>query len=363
MWQVAVYTEHQHDQFLATNRRFELRKPAGEITWQLYETAPAAMADGDADAIDMRVDSTSLLIDCRGMDQTFELSDGSSFSTDVPVQAPLPVMFRVGEAWIEVRPAVPLANLDLQPLSSGKKEPAAQAPVASRGPDGETVAKWLAAAGQLHRLAASSPTFFDAAAQIALDCTGLNAAFVLTPNDGQWTIAGSAIQQPEHGISFEYRAVELVCEQPDVWRRLPQVVVDANASSIEGSNESIVVAPVRGDAGSIVAVVYGVRHNRSDNRRRGIRTLEARVIESIAEAVSVGIARRQQEVEAARQRVCWSTHSPPQSSNTCIDIRRRSPRRCAKLLSSSQTCEILRASPNDCLQTTLANWWRRSWNC
>jgi adenylate cyclase len=63
------------------------------------------------------------------------------------------------------------------------------------------------------------------------------------------------------------------------------------------------VVPVRSETGEVIAAVYGVRHGQGDNRRRGIRTLEARVIELIADAVATGMARRQQEIESARQRV------------------------------------------------------------
>jgi adenylate cyclase len=300
MWQVAVYNEHQHDQFRAVNENFALVKGSSDIAWRL-ENVPTKASD--AASIRFRVKAGTVVIDCRGSDAGIQLACGSSFSCGVPIELTLPSVFQLGETWIEVRPESSSDALKLQPLHVTRDGKLARSPSTthSRGPDADTVAKWLAAAGQLHRHAASSPTFFDTAAQIALESTGLDAAIVVTRTGDAWQIAGSAVPHPEHGVAFDAAAIELAEKQPVVWRRPPRVVV--SAVDVHAKDESIVVAPVRSDAGEVIAVVYGVRHGQGDNRRRGIRTLEARVIELIADAVAAGMARRHQEIESARQRV------------------------------------------------------------
>ena len=304
MWQVAVYNEHQHDQFRAAHERFTLVWGAEETSWCLtdgHKKVPGAVS------IRVRANAEAVVVDCRGASAGVELAGGSSFSCGVPVELPLPSIFKFGDSWIEVRAESSADALGLEPLHATRGD-ASNRPhppgAASRGPDAETVAKWLAAAGKLHRVAASSPTFFDTAAQITLESTGLDAAWVLSRIGSQWSIAGSAVPSPEHGIAFETAAVELMQARPDVWRRSPRIIAAAKlVPQSKPADESIVVAPVRNDAGEIIAAVYGVRHGQSDNRRRGIRALEARVVELIADSVAVAMARREQEIECARQRV------------------------------------------------------------
>lgn len=307
MWQVAVYSEHQHQQFRAAGSRFALLKSTSDERWRLVDENPDS---SNAAVVGFQVAGESIRIDFRNVDGGVTLADGSSFSSAVPIELSLPTIFQLGETWIEIRPQAPVVQLGLERLHAQRKAAVVPSPAttaAGRGPDAATVAKWLTAAAQLHRMAASSPDFFNAAAQIALDATGLDAALVLTLNNGDWSIVGSAVLQPEHGIWFEHAAVELLQQEPDIWRRPPHVLVDTETTDAARltnlTDESIIVAPVRGETGDLVAAVYGVRHGRGDNRRRGVRTLEARVIDTIAEAVSVGLIRREKEIESARQRV------------------------------------------------------------
>ncbi len=304
MWHVAVFSEHQHDQFLATHERFSLVKRDGDVCWRFedgtYEGQAAAL-------VRIRVSSGAIVVACQEMNAAIELAGGDSFSCGVPIELPLARVFRIGEIWIEVRDSSSSVLPSLEPLHGERAVASGNSPAtgnARRGPDAQTVAQWLAAAGRLHRVASSSPTFFDTASAIALDAAGLDAALVLLRDGDQWRIIGSAVPRPEHGIAYERSAVELVLRRPDVWRSpTPFDARDAVAAEALHIDESIVAAPVRNDAGEIIAVLYGVRHSLGDNRRRGIRTLEARVIELIADAVAAGMARREREIESARQRV------------------------------------------------------------
>lgn len=304
MWHVAVFSEHQHDQFLATHERFSLIKRDGDLCWRFEDGIDEAHA---AALIRIRVNGDAIVVNCREISTAIELAGGGSFSCCVPIELPLARVFKIGELWIEVRDASSSVIPSLEPLHGERAITSGEGPAAGnarRGPDAQTVAEWLTAGGRLHRVAASSPTFFDTAAAIALEAARLDAAMVLLRDGVHWKIAGSAVPRPEHGIAYERSAVELVLRQPDVWRSpTPLDAGDAVAAEALRIDESIVAAPVRNDAGEIIAVLYGVRHSLGDNRRRGIRTLEARVIELIADAVAAGMARREQEIESARQRV------------------------------------------------------------
>jgi adenylate cyclase len=213
-----------------------------------------------------------------------------------------------------VRDVEAIASAGLEPLHRAQRSPNGRPSLP--GPDAETVARWLASVGQLHRTPASAPEFYATAARMTIESTGLDAAMVLVRREDNWQIAGSAVPRPQHGISYDSAAVAHVFDQPEVWRRPTRPVVEPSlADEVDDATEtdqSIVIAPVFNDQRDVIAVVYGVRHGLSDNRRRGIRPLEARVVELMADAVGSGMARRAQELEAARQQVLLEqAFSPP----------------------------------------------------
>jgi adenylate cyclase len=306
MWHVAVYNSRQHDQFAVTSGHFSLAKTGPNDCWKLVagEVEPVA-----APALRFRSDVDAMVVDPRELGVGVELPSGHCYLPTVPAELPLPCLFSVGDCWFEVRSATTAdAAAGLEPLPGGRQggggTPTSPSEKVLTGPDAETVAKWLTIAGRLHRLAANSRDFLAQAAKLAVESTGLDAAMVLARDGVGWRIDGSALSNPQYGISFEHAPLELMLKQPDVWRRpTPKTAAGIIAGDELQSLESVVVAPVRDESGAIVAALYGVRHSRGDNRRRGIRTLEARVIELLADAVGVGIARRRQEIEAARQRV------------------------------------------------------------
>jgi adenylate cyclase len=66
---------------------------------------------------------------------------------------------------------------------------------------------------------------------------------------------------------------------------------------------AVVASPLCNAAGHLVGAIYGYRSVRAGNHRRGIRYLEAHMIELLAGAVSQGIARLEHEAEVERRRV------------------------------------------------------------
>ena len=306
MWQVAIYNARQHDQFSVASARFLLASAGPDDCWKLVgcEGNPVP-----SPVLRFRAEDNALVVDPRELGVGVELPSGHCYLPTVPAELPLPCIFSVGDTWIEVRVAADAgAVAALEPLH-GDREGGSVAPALPNesilaGPDAQTVAKWLTVAGQLHRLAASSPEFFAEAAKLAVQSTGLDAAMVLVRDGDGWRISGSALSNAQYGISFELAPLERMLKQPNVWRRpTPKTAAGIIAGNELQSLESVVVAPVRDELGAVVAALYGVRHSRGDNRRRGIRTLEARVVELLADAVGIGIARRRQEIESARQRV------------------------------------------------------------
>ncbi len=163
------------------------------------------------------------------------------------------------------------------------------------GPSSATVTQWLAKAGQLHRAAAGSPEFYADAARFAVETVGLDAAWVLAHRDGGWHLVGSCLPCSEYNVQLNAAALKQLEQQPVAWYQ--------PTSENISKTQALVVAPVLDVKGKLVAAVYGVRNTEGENRRRGIRPLEARLVQLLAESVAVGIARLDQETQAARTRV------------------------------------------------------------
>jgi adenylate cyclase len=327
MWQIAVYDREQHEQFCSVRARFSLVRLGGEHRWRFSDDE----VDAPGTVLEMRVDGDNLRLECRGVAGHVERDDGAAFWAGKIIELTLPSLFRIEQAWFEIRSAGDGPASDLEPLHRAKGKSASGARGA--GPEAETIARWLSSVSQLHRTAASAPEFFTTAAQLTLESTGLDAAIVLTRMGDAWQIAGSAIPRPEYGVSYDASALALVFDRPEVWRS-PVAKANVETEPPQTSQQSVVVAPVFDEQGDVVAAVYGMRHGQGDNRRRGIRPLEARVVELMADAVGVGMARRAQEVESARQQVMLEQAFSP----AVIEHLRRRPE---ALAGQTRECTLL----------------------
>jgi len=206
------------------------------------------------------------------------------------MQAPPPMVPLLATELIEFNPALPNAQ------STGEDR--------WSGPSSETMTRWLADASKLHRAAAGSPEFYADAARFAVDTVGLDAAWVLSFRDDHWHLVGSCLPCPDYDVQPDSTALKQLEQQPVAWYQ-PN-------SEITTENHSLVVAPVLDSDGKLIAAVYGVRDTRGKNRRQGIRPLEARLVQLLADSVAVGIARLEQETEATRARVLLEqAFSPP----------------------------------------------------
>lgn len=360
MWQFAVYNGRQHDQFRVTTAEFNLAKNRQSGRWE--PTLAAHAMDGEHLSIRIRPSGDAIVIDCRGFDDHAKFPDGGSLHCHVPMEVSLPTMFQLGGDWFEIKlETVRPETLLLEPLHAQAN---ANRPTGARqGPDSATVGKWLDAVSELHRTAASSDAFYSHAAAIAVRSTGLDAAMVLLRDGDGWQIAGSAITEPRYGVSFDPAALDLMATQPDVWRRPTAGVRNDRLPLPEGAGrdpqDSIVVAPVLGEFGEIIAAMYGIRHGHGDNRRLGVRTLEARVIEVLADGVAAGLARRQAEVDAARRQVLLEQAFSPEVAQhllrqpnalagqtreaTMLFADLRGFTRLADTLTAAESCELLSA--------------------
>jgi len=295
MHQIAIYNDGQHEQFSCSTDSFVLR-----ACFPLRGPAESGLWVPVWDA-DQPLNTSDLLFHFADNTVTF---DGDT--------RPLPCLLQVGATWIEIALSDPLRAL--VPLKQTNFDDLQESQIADEthaGPSAATVTQWLTETGQLHRAAAGSAEFYADAARFAVETVGLDAAWVLRPCDNQagdnlagdnptgmaWQIVGSHLPHPERGVRFDQTALEKVAGESTAWYQ----PLEENEG--QPFSQAIVIAPVLDADGELVAAIYGVRNTHGSNRRRGVRPLEARLVQLLAESIAVGIARMQQETEAARTRV------------------------------------------------------------
>jgi adenylate cyclase len=170
--------------------------------------------------------------------------------------------------------------------------------VSAPGPSSETITKWLSAVAQLHRSSASSAEFFNDASRFVIETVGLDAAWILnySATQQEWQVVGAASKEQKNESPDPEVLASLVNDHST---RYEPVVDLAENTRIH----AVAISPVLTCDGELIGAVYGIRNTQGENRRRGVRPLEARMIQLLAESVAVGIARLAQETAAARTRV------------------------------------------------------------
>lgn len=234
-------------------------------------------------------------------------------------QVPLPTQVVLGETVIDLAAdrmtvaAPPVDDDDdvqvevlqtIGPPARGRLAPAAAPSLLSLGasPDPATLVQWFETVIAVLRAAAGSPEFYSQAARALVDLVGLERGLVLLWRGGEWHVAahaGKGQGQPA-GQQFSSTVVKQVMEQG---RTFFQTEVPLTASQSLLEVEAVVASPIFGAEGRVVGAVYGSRSRSQGNRGPGIGPLEAQVVQLLASAVGVGLARLEQETAAIRVRV------------------------------------------------------------
>jgi len=167
-------------------------------------------------------------------------------------------------------------------------------PSAEQGPSPATLSRWFEALHTLHRWAACSQEFYVEAAKCAVESIGLDGAIVLRRRDEGWEIAASHLPDPQFKIHHDLEILDQLLDQPKT--------LFHGKEETTPDNTAVVVSPFWNLAGELAGAIYGLRTVREENGRRGIRYLEAHCIELLANAVSDGIARLEQETAFAQRK-------------------------------------------------------------
>jgi adenylate cyclase len=371
MLDIALFNERQHRQFEHRGGPCVLaRAAAGGSLWMAIDQARADQADAlveifpAADGIDLVMAGCEAECYCG---RRCELT--GSCHLDVPAR------FSIGDTQFEI------FNVDRRFAKSRPLERL----LADRtnivdtdsprgGPSPETLTRWFRALGTLNRWATSVQELYVQAARCAVESIGLDGAIVLRRRDDAWEIAASHLPDPQLGIRCDRRVLDQLLTSPETLfhgraggeergergdvrggrgERGEFLDLPSPISPFPFAAPAVVVSPLRNGAGELAGAIYGYRSVRAGNARRGIRYLEAHMIESLANAVSDSIARLEHEAEVDRRRVLLEQafvatleHNPQriigeQREVTLLFADLRDFSRLSASLATEEVCELL----------------------
>jgi adenylate cyclase len=235
------------------------------------------------------------------------LSDGAAIPTDETCELLMPIRVTIGYTMIEIAHDMPAdaASAGLQtiarPVTSPSGRPA-QANISRLGeaPTAEVLAEWFETLLTVQRSAAGSDEFYQETAKAVVELVGLDRGLVLLRRENDWEVVAIHTTSPKLGSEFSRRVLAAVDDQK---RTFFESLEQASLSQSLVGVEAVVASPVLDEQERVIGVVYGSRDLRAQAERRGIQPLEAQVVQLLASAVSAGLARVEDEAEAARRRV------------------------------------------------------------
>lgn len=177
----------------------------------------------------------------------------------------------------------------------------------------QTLAHWFETVISVQRAAAGSQEFYQETVQAVVELVGLDYGLMLL-----------ARHEPDGKVRWD----EVACytnqsgRHPEVSRTVLDRVLLQKRTFYQGGEpmsstgslmgiESVVASPVFGPQDEVVGVLYGLRFGAALGRR-GIKPLEAQVVQLLAAAVGAGLARQRREAEAARLRVQFEQFFSPE---------------------------------------------------
>lgn len=265
------------------------RAPEGDRTVGIED---AAVAETHAEAAPVGEENRWRL---RCVGSSLRLSDGKRLAAGQALEFDDAVVFSAGEATIELAP--PRVRED-EPATAVLQGGYDLAETLGKAPSAATLQGWFASLDAIHRWAAGSEAFFEAAAQAVRDPGGLDAGVVLLAEGDAWKVAAAAFEQPNLGVAWRR---DLVDQAARTGRGLYHSSHDLRGQTTPDGFRAVVVAPILDAVGTCVGAVYGARAAHRGNQRRGVRPLEAQWVQLVAGAVAAGMRRRAAETEAARR--------------------------------------------------------------
>jgi adenylate cyclase len=186
-------------------------------------------------------------------------------------------------------------------------------PVLSGTTDPTELIHWLQATQAVLHSAAGSADFFARATQAAMEIVGLDSARVVLLESGDWRPhpPDAACPPPNQTMLSRLKA-----ERRTFWHR-PR---HPNRSAHPTLAHELVAAPILNAGGEVIGALYGERHCGPAHQRTAgpVTKLEAMLVELLAGAVAAGLARMEEEKNAAAARVRYEEFLTPELARQLI---------------------------------------------
>lgn len=252
----------------------------------------------------------------ENLGQPFTLPSSKTINQGESRVFDLPVQLTVGYTTIGVSSsaaAAPRRDPSLQtiarPIRARRQDEATTTLKALGGsPDPEMLTQWFETVLSVQRSAAGSDAFYDETANAVVELVGLDCGMVIMRRGDDWHIKAIHRRTLDVDGDFSKTVLRQVLDDKRTLFRSPKASEGQASLALV---ESVVASPIFDADDEIVGVVYGVRSRESVVLRRGISPLEAQVVQLLAGAVSAGLARMEQEANAARIRAQFEQFSSP----------------------------------------------------
>lgn len=218
----------------------------------------------------------------------------------------LPIAFSIGQTRVEVTlERVGDSGGEWQTiLRPAQFEGLATAPISltdSREPlTPQRLAHWFETVISVQRAAAGSAEFYQETVRAVVELVGLDGALVLLRQGENWDTVASYVRAG--GGSPPVYSRTTLRRMLDQRRTFYRALEPTSTGSLLGV-EAVVVSPISDGHGEIVGAIYGQRYQKVGSKGSAIEPLEAQLVQLLAAAAGAGLARQQQEAEAARSRV------------------------------------------------------------
>jgi adenylate cyclase len=173
---------------------------------------------------------------------------------------------------------------------------------------------WLHAAMDVLQAAADSADFFERAAGAVLEMASLDAARVLLREDDEWRVQALQVSGPFDSSSLRgpsMHVLDRVCTEKKTFWEVPGTAGNPT-ESLRGV-EAVVAAPILNRDDEVIGALYGERRRAPRGPEIGVFTeVEAMLVELLARGVAAGLARLEQERQAAQARVRFEQFFTPE---------------------------------------------------
>jgi adenylate cyclase len=255
------------------------------------------------------VDGGRIRVENLSQRNSIRLEDNTVINTGVSRELPSPVRLTVGETYIDIEHIVDRTS-DEGPMQTiaapikghaGTTMPQHSLLDLGQAPTPETLTHWFETVIAVQRSAAGSPEFYNQTAAAVVALVGLDKGLVILKRNGRWMVQARYPDEDSLGREFSMTIVEKVAREQRTFYQ-SSASLASTTESLQGV-EAVVASPIFDPRNQVAGMVYGCRTRYSRLNGLGIGPLEAQVMQLLASAVGVGLARQEKEQEAGRLRV------------------------------------------------------------